>query len=114
MPLLLAVAMSACSPGGEPPPGARASQQDGASTTSPQPPAVQQPVAATAQTSQSATTAVVTPQPPSVPPANAPILQVPVTKIDFGKQPKDKTITREIALRNVGKSELKIESVVPS
>ena len=35
-------------------------------------------------------------------------------KLDFGKQPQDKSLVRAIVVRNGGHEELKIESVVPS
>ncbi|MEW6206828.1 MAG: hypothetical protein AB1631_00570 [Acidobacteriota bacterium] len=57
----------------------------------------------------------------SAPPASAPAatgpqpkLFVPVRKIDFGKQRAGKSIVRTIAIKNMGKADLKIESVVPS
>jgi uncharacterized protein DUF1573 len=43
-----------------------------------------------------------------------PTLLVPLKRIDFGKQPKNTTLQRVIQIRNVGKTELKIESVSPS
>jgi hypothetical protein len=39
---------------------------------------------------------------------------VPVRKIDFGKQRAGKSIVRTITIKNTGKADLKIESVVPS
>jgi hypothetical protein len=44
----------------------------------------------------------------------APKLVAPEKKIDFGKQPQDKTLVRAIAIRNGGRAVLNIESVVPS
>lgn len=44
----------------------------------------------------------------------APKLVVPDKKIDFGKQPQDKTLVRAIVIKNGGLADLKIESVVPS
>jgi hypothetical protein len=46
--------------------------------------------------------------------ARAPKLVAPEKKIDFGKQPQDKTLVRAIAIRNGGRAVLNIESVVPS
>jgi len=45
---------------------------------------------------------------------HAPKLVAPEKKLDFGKQPQDKTLVRAIAIRNAGKEDLKIESVAPS
>ena len=46
--------------------------------------------------------------------ARAPKLVAPDKKLDFGKQPQDKTLIRAIAIRNAGREDLKIESVAPS
>ena len=46
--------------------------------------------------------------------ARAPKLVVPNKKIDYGKQPQDKTLVRAIVIRNGGLADLNIESVVPS
>ncbi|HKG20579.1 MAG TPA: hypothetical protein VKC34_01660 [Blastocatellia bacterium] len=46
--------------------------------------------------------------------ASGPKIVVPVKKIDFGLQAKDKTLVRTITVRNGGKSELKIDAVEPS
>lgn len=54
-----------------------------------------------------------TPKPTSAG-ARAPKLVAPQKRIDFGKQPQDKNLVRAIAIRNGGKSDLKIESIVPS
>lgn len=44
----------------------------------------------------------------------APKLVAPAKKIDYGKQPQDKTLIRTIAIRNGGQANLNIESVTPS
>ena len=44
----------------------------------------------------------------------APKLVAPETKLNFGKQPQDKTLVRAIRISNAGKEVLKIESVAPS
>ena len=44
----------------------------------------------------------------------APKLVVSAAKIDFGKQPQDKTLVRALVVKNGGREDLKIESVVPS
>jgi len=69
----------------------------------------------------------VQPIPPPAPPANAntntatpsasgrqPKLVAPEKKLDFGKQPQDKTIVRAIHIKNAGQAALNIESVTPS
>jgi len=43
-----------------------------------------------------------------------PKLVAPEKRVNFGKQPQDKNLVRAIAIRNGGKADLKIESVVPS
>jgi hypothetical protein len=46
--------------------------------------------------------------------ARAPKLIAPDKKIDFGKQPQDKSLVRAIVIKNAGRADLNIESVVPS
>ncbi len=46
--------------------------------------------------------------------ARAPKLVVSEKKIDYGKQPQDKTLVRAIVIKNGGLADLNIESVVPS
>jgi ABC-type Fe3+-hydroxamate transport system substrate-binding protein len=130
--IILSVLLSACSSNGED--GSSASTNSSAAQTnsnsasqpavaqdgtpapvpSTPPPAVQQippPVqpekAAPAQNANSASSA-------AVPNAKAPKLVVSETKLDFGKQQQGKTLNRAIAIRNVGRSDLNIESVAPS
>jgi PBP1b-binding outer membrane lipoprotein LpoB len=55
-----------------------------------------------------------TPAPAANPASALPKIFLPVMKIDFGTQRKDKSLVRTIAVKNVGKADLKIESVVPS
>ena len=43
-----------------------------------------------------------------------PKLVAPAKKIDFGKQPQDKSLVRAITIKNGGRADLNIESVVPS
>ena len=61
-----------------------------------------------------ATPAPATPAPDPATVASGPKIVVPVKKIDFGLQAKDKTLVRTITVRNGGKSELKIDAVEPS
>lgn len=44
----------------------------------------------------------------------SPKLVVPEKRLDFGKQPQDKTMVRAIPIRNGGLGVLNIESVTPS
>jgi len=44
----------------------------------------------------------------------APKLVAPDKKIDFGKQPQDKSLVRAIVIKNGGRADLNIESVAPS
>jgi hypothetical protein len=46
--------------------------------------------------------------------ARAPKLIAPDKKIDFGKQPQDKSLVRAIVIKNGGRADLNIESVAPS
>ena len=46
--------------------------------------------------------------------ARVPKLVAPAKKIDFGKQPQDKSLVRAITIKNGGRADLNIESVVPS
>ena len=46
--------------------------------------------------------------------ARAPKLVVSDKKIDFGKQPQNKSLVRTIVVKNGGRADLKIDSVVPS
>ena len=46
--------------------------------------------------------------------ARVPKLVAPAKKIDFGKQPQDKSLVRAIMIKNGGRADLNIESVVPS
>jgi len=59
-------------------------------------------------------TVVAATSPATTPPGLAPKILVASTKMDFGKQPGNKTIQRAIIVRNAGKSNLNIESVTPS
>jgi len=43
-----------------------------------------------------------------------PKLVAPEKKLDFGKQPQDKTFVRAIHIKNAGQAALNIESVTPS
>ena len=55
------------------------------------------------------------PQPaPAISPEKAPKIVLPVKKMSYGPQPKEKTIFRSFTIKNAGKSPLNIESVSPS
>ena len=47
------------------------------------------------------------------PAGRAPKLLVPAKKLDFGKQPQEKTLARTFQVKNVGNADLQIESVTP-
>jgi hypothetical protein len=87
-------------------------------TQSPAPLAVQSippptPAAESAETTpaQPSATAATT---PTASDARLPKLVAPDKRINFGKQPQDKTLVRAIIIRNSGRANLNIESVVPS
>ena len=44
----------------------------------------------------------------------APKLIAPAKRLEFGKQPQDKTLVRAIVIRNGGRANLNVESVTPS
>jgi len=46
--------------------------------------------------------------------ARAPKLIAPAKRLEFGKQPQDKTLIRAITIKNGGQAVLNIESVTPS
>ena len=52
------------------------------------------------------------PTPPAT--GSVPKLVVPKTTIDFGKQPKEKSLARTFVIKNGGTAELKIDAVEPS
>jgi hypothetical protein len=49
----------------------------------------------------------------NTPGERAPRLLVPAKKLDFGKQPQEKTLSRTFQIKNVGNADLQIESVTP-
>lgn len=55
-----------------------------------------------------------TPNPAIIASLREPKLVAPDKKLDFGKQPQDKTLVRAIPIKNAGRADLKIESVAPS
>jgi hypothetical protein len=95
------------------------SSQQVAQNTPQPPPLTLQPMPPPAPTNATAKPAVT---PATEPNANtpaaanphAPKLVAPDKKLDFGKQPQDKTLIRAIPIRNAGREVLKIESVAPS
>jgi hypothetical protein len=72
--------------------------------STPQPPASQSP--SPSPQSQPTTT-------PVAGSIDVPKLVLSTTKINFGKQPKERTIARSITVRNAGKAELRISAVEP-
>ena len=53
-------------------------------------------------------------KPAPSPNERAPKLIAPAKRLEFGKQPQDKTMVRAIVIRNGGRADLKVESVTPS
>ncbi len=53
-------------------------------------------------------------KPAPAPNGRAPKLIAPAKRLEFGKQPQDKTLVRAIVIRNGGRADLKVESVTPS
>lgn len=81
------------------------------------PPAVQPPPPAPAEKPAATVPATPAKAPGSAPAADnarAPKLVIPEEKFEFGKQPQGKTLVRAIVVKNGGRADLKIESVVPS
>lgn len=54
------------------------------------------------------------PKPTLAPGERAPKLIAPAKRVEFGKQPQDKTLIRAITIKNGGQAVLNIESVTPS
>ena len=54
------------------------------------------------------------PAKPAAANARAPKLIAPAKRLEFGKQPQDKTLIRAITIKNGGQAVLNIESVTPS
>lgn len=54
------------------------------------------------------------PKPPLAAGERAPKLIAPAKRLEFGKQPQDKTLIRAITIKNGGQALLNIESVTPS
>jgi len=121
--LFLLVTLSACS-GPSNDTGAGAPQQAN-SNSAPQPqiaqgsaPVVPSPTPLTADTippaAKAAPNSTAGEAKPNAGNARAPKLVVPAKKIDYGKQPQEKTLVRAIVIKNGGLANLNIESVVPS
>jgi hypothetical protein len=96
--------------------GAKATAAPAQTANSPKPDQAAQSVR-TDQTAAPVATSTVTPAISAdhkVDSKTAPKIVIPVRKLNFGMQPKEKSIVRSIRVRNSGLSELKIESVEPS
>jgi hypothetical protein len=89
-------------------------QGDTPAAPNPAPPQVETIPPPTPAEKAAATTDVKPATPPAASNARAPKLVAPTKKIDYGKQPQDKTIVRSIVIKNGGLANLDIESVVPS
>ena len=130
--LMLVALLSACSRSGENSATSNANApQQANSNSADQPQIASDGSAAAGQGTALATQPIPTPQPNAAKPAAsgnadaanaapaaangpAPKLVVSDKKIDFGKQPQEKTLVRAIVVKNGGRAELKIDSVVPS
>lgn len=114
-PILSALILAACSS----PEGDDASKN---SNASPQSAELTRPAETVPASNDSPQTPQVSAPPAAIPVAPAqplvseaqPRLVVPLKKIDFGRQPKDKSLNRSIVIKNTGKADLHIESVQPS
>lgn len=78
------------------------------------PPAVQPPAPAEEPAATVDATPAKVPDASAAPNARVPRLVIPQKKIDFGKQPQEKSLVRAIVIKNGGRADLNIESVVPS
>jgi hypothetical protein len=129
--LLLVVLLAACSGPAESSSNGNAPQQANSNSTdksaapqsdNPAAPSNATPLAVQPIPSPPAKSAEAAAKPADKPPAGTsiasnarlPKLMAPEKKIDFGKQPKDKTLVRAISIRNGGQADLNIESVTPS
>ena len=122
IPVLIAVLMAACSaPEEEPAPANNNTAPQVTQNQPPQPTVLTTPV--TPEPPQMATqpsakmpepTVANGKAPTSQPAGTAPKLFVPKTVIDFGKQPKEKSLARTFVIKNTGNAELKIAAVEPS
>jgi hypothetical protein len=124
LPILAASFLAACSS----PAADEATKNSNTSSPSAELKRPEQPAAAasSAQPAQTPTTPApqFSPATPAASPASGPTqpasatalpkLVIPVQKIDFGRQPKAKSLTKSILIKNVGKADLNIESVQPS
>jgi len=92
--------------------------QNGTPTSVPTSPPTVQPIPAPPQPDKTATpqnaNSASAPPVATAPNGKAPKLVVSEAKIDFGTQYQGKTLNRAFAIRNAGKADLNIESVVPS
>ena len=131
VPILISVLMAGCSSGANqassPPNDANANAsspvaQGGPPTASSSQPTIATPVAPVPPAPKSeanpAATAAAQPAAPATTPgataAGAPKLVLPLSNIDFGSVYQGKSLTRNLVVRNAGKADLNIESVVPA
>jgi hypothetical protein len=123
--LVLAALFSACSGPAENSgaPNAGAPSQQANSNSAPQAPIAETSPPAAAPTPDQPKVQQIPPPPdPAAKPAaaagpgaaRAPKLVAPEKKLDFGKQPQDKSLVRAISIKNGGRADLNIESVAPS
>lgn len=93
-------------------PNAQGTPSDASPTVAP--PAVQEIPPPAAPLQPQATVNGNPAKPAPAPTERAPKLIAPAKRLEFGKQPQDKTMVRAIVIRNGGRADLKVESVTPS
>jgi hypothetical protein len=122
LPILIVALMAACSAPEEPAPANDNAAPQATQNQAPQPTVLTTPVIPEPQ-QRVAPPPVKAPEPavangktPASQPAGGtnPKLFVPKTVIDFGKQPKQKSLARTFVIKNTGNAELKIDAVEPS
>ena len=122
IPVLIVALMAACSAPDEPDSTNNNAAPQATQNQTPQPTVNTTPVTPEPQQT-AAQPPVKAPEPtvangktPASPPAggSGPKLFVPKTVIDFGKQPKEKSLARTFVIKNNGSAELKIDAVEPS
>ena len=123
IPVLIVVLMAACSAPEEPAPANNNNATPQATENQPSQPTILTTPVTPEPSSVSAQPPAKLPEPtvangkaPTNQPAGGaqPKLFVPKTVIDFGKQPKEKSLARTFVIKNTGSAELKIDAVEPS
>lgn len=99
---------------GAPPPTASSSQPAVATPLAPVPPPARPEANPAASAAAKPAAPANATKPGATATAGAPKLVLPSNNIDFGSVYQGKSLTRNLTVRNVGKADLNIESVVPS